>query len=272
MLLSRMQLSKKASVFVVSALSSVWALSASADVILDHYIGSDDHGYGDVIGQPGSFDVSAVDINLAGSLLSIDVTTSFANNGVGTYPSLTNTPLSNGNGIGFGDLFLANEWTPSGSAPYTTDNWQTGTDWDYGFALDNRWSQGGTGNWYELGDTQNGDVDLSDDYLSGGIFRNGQEVAVDKTMATATAMLGQPMSWSVDGANNRVSFTFDIAGTSLENSDVIGFHWGMTCGNDVIEGAYNRVPEPGTLALLGLGLSIMLVRVGRLKRSNRQAV
>lgn len=266
MLLSRMQLSKKASVFVVSALSSVWALSASADVILDHYIGSDDHGYGDVIGQPGSFDVSAVDINLAGSLLSIDVTTSFANNGLGTYQGYTN----NGLGIGFGDLFLANEWTPSGSAPYKADNWQTGTDWDYGFAIDDRWNPGGTGIWHELGDTQNGDVDLSDDYMSGGIFRNGQEVAVDTSIATA--MQGQPMNWSVDGANNRVSFTFDIAGTSLENSDVIGFHWGMTCGNDVIEGAYNRVPEPGTLALLGLGLSIMLVRMGRLKRSNRQAV
>jgi len=33
----------------------------------------------------------------------------------------------------------------------------------------------------------------------------------------------------------------------------IGLRWSMTCANDITEGSYT-VPEPGTLALLGLGL------------------
>ncbi|MCP4408748.1 MAG: PEP-CTERM sorting domain-containing protein, partial [Gammaproteobacteria bacterium] len=39
----------------------------------------------------------------------------------------------------------------------------------------------------------------------------------------------------------------------LFNNGQVAIHWGMTCANDVIEGEVS-VPEPTTLALLGIGL------------------
>ena len=50
-----------------------------------------------------------------------------------------------------------------------------------------------------------------------------------------------------------VLFDFDLAGTALLNDDTLALHWGMSCGNDVIEGVAT-VPAPGVLGLLSLGL------------------
>ena len=36
----------------------------------------------------------------------------------------------------------------------------------------------------------------------------------------------------------------------LTDTEILGFHWTMQCGNDVIEGAA-PVPEPATMLLLG---------------------
>ncbi|MBN1841875.1 MAG: PEP-CTERM sorting domain-containing protein [Deltaproteobacteria bacterium] len=50
------------------------------------------------------------------------------------------------------------------------------------------------------------------------------------------------------------SYSFDIDITGLPWSlEELGFHWTMTCANDVIEGAA-PVPEPATMLLLGTGL------------------
>jgi hypothetical protein len=45
----------------------------------------------------------------------------------------------------------------------------------------------------------------------------------------------------------------------------VGFHYAMTCGNDVIEGGVAPVPEPATMVLLGTGL-IGLAGISRRKR------
>ena len=62
---------------------------------------------------------------------------------------------------------------------------------------------------------------------------------------------------------NRVNFEIDLTGTALAGSKTIALHWGMTCGNDTIEGEYS-VPEPAILGLLALGL----VGIGISKRKN----
>ncbi len=50
-----------------------------------------------------------------------------------------------------------------------------------------------------------------------------------------------------------LTYTFDTS--FLKNSSKIGYHWAMYCGNDVIEGQTNNVPEPGTFLLLCFGLA-----------------
>ncbi|MBQ1783576.1 MAG: hypothetical protein II007_07985 [Gammaproteobacteria bacterium] len=48
----------------------------------------------------------------------------------------------------------------------------------------------------------------------------------------------------------KISFTFDLSGTSLLGADDIAFHWAMSCGNDTIEGQLENpyeVPVPSRL-------------------------
>ncbi len=69
--------------------------------------------------------------------------------------------------------------------------------------------------------------------------------------------------------------SFDI--TDFLNGGVlsVGAHWTMSCGNDKIKGSFQEppsaVPEPGTIALLGIGLA-GLAGVGARRRLKRKAV
>lgn len=237
--------------------------SAYATTIDDHYIGGDDHGYGDVIGAD-VFNIHSMDVELlASNILSVTINTNFAGKGdEGRFASSTYS----GNGIGYGDLFLSDAWSPVGTAPYTNDNYNAigTTDWSLAFSLgdgDARWTDGGTGSLYSLDGNDDNDILLSEDFLSRNIFRNGQEIAVDTTGKTDGM---NSSDWSVDDANNTISFLIDLTGTSLEGSDTIALHWGMTCGNDVIEGEYS-VPEPAILGMLTFGL--LGIAISQRKRS-----
>ena len=234
-----------------AALTLVFCVSAQAAPmnIADVYWGSDGHGYGDVVGSPNLFGISSMDVDLVGSLLTVTINTPFAAQGLGTFGGLTN----NGEGIGFGDLFLSsNGWNPDATSPnYLNDDHSTGTQWDFGISLDDRWNTAAAATLYGLDATtgNNPDALLSENFLNNlGTFRDGQEVAVNTGTAnklTNTATFGTSAS--------TVLFTVDVAGTALENANSIGLHWAMTCGNDTIEGAY-KVPEPSVIALFGLGL------------------
>jgi hypothetical protein len=224
--------------------SAVLAFSlppAQADVIVDDYVGEDDHGHGDVIGNPAHFDIFGMEVIQEGDWLTVIIETAFAGRGDdGLFERYTRGDR----GIGYGDLFLAED---------------TGTGiWDYGFSLDNRWSAPGShlgGTLYRLNSGDNSDILMSDYFMTGGsrgsaIYRNGQEVAVNRN-ANVTPIAGASY-WSVNDAV--VRFHIDLTGTSLSRVDANGLRWGLTCANDVIEGSYTPVSEPGTLALFGLGL------------------
>jgi len=256
---------------VITAALMQTAGAVPSTTLYDNYEGSDSHGYGDVIGSTSHFEISSMDVSLSGNMLSVSFLTTFAGMGDNhLFDSLTN-----GNGIGYSDLFLSSSWTPYGTDPYSSDDTYTGTAWTYGFVLDDRWmneSSAGTGTLYSLNSANhdndintnnNPDTLLSDDFLTGGIFRNGQEVAVDvtdeKILNGEISEIAGSSSWNIDASNSRVNFLIDLTGTNLLLGDEIALHWGFTCGNDVIEGAYS-VPEPNILSLLGIGLLTISLR------------
>ncbi len=223
---------------------------ASPINIIDAYYGGDDHGYGDVIGDAGKFGISSMDVSLVGNWLSVTINTPFASTGLGSFTGLT----PNGKGIGFGDLFLSSDgWAPAGSAPYLSDDHSNGEVWEYGISLSDRWSTTSSSSLYSLSGSNNDSALLSEDFLNSGIFRDGQEVAVDTASLTTTA-LANLTSFSNDASS--ITFGLDVSGTSLLGASSIGIHWGMTCGNDTIEGAYN-VPEPATIVLMLLGIAFI---------------
>ena len=113
---------------------------AHAGVITDTganaYWGSDSHGYGDVVGD-SNFYIHGATITRAGDVLTIGIATNFAGH-AGIDANLTT------GGIGYGDVFLAQNWTPYGSdANHVYDNAGNGTVWSYGFSLDDRYSNTG---------------------------------------------------------------------------------------------------------------------------------
>jgi len=223
--------------------------------IADGYIGGDNHNYGDVIGNANNFDIRSMDGELIGNTLSVSINTAFA----GKADNHLFDSLTNNKGIGYGDLFLSSAWTPFGSAPYTDDNNTNGTVWSYGFSLDDRWmsetqnGSAGSGTLYSLNSgNNNADALLSEDFLTSGTFRNGQGIAVDTVNGNVTAITGNS-SWNITAG--KVNFLIDLTGTTLANDNTIALHWGMTCGNDTIEGQFSSLPEPAVISLLLAGLA-----------------
>jgi hypothetical protein len=245
-------------------LTALTSMHVQATTIMDSYIGANNHGYGDVIGNVNNFQINYMDVSLSGTVLTVSINTTFAGKGDnGLFSGLT----AGGTGIGYGDLFLSSAWTPNGdgSQNYIHDDASNGTVWTYGYSLDDRWmaeSAAGTGALYSLDSANNdADIKMSDDFLSAGIFRNGQEVAVDRSSLGVTALVNTG-SWSITA--DSVDFIIDLACTDLLNGSEIALRWEFTCANDVIEGAIpvSAVPVPAAVWLFGSGL-IGIAAVGR---------
>jgi hypothetical protein len=214
---------------------------AKAVIIYDNYYGADDHGYGDVIGDPSVFGIDWMDVSISGNQMNVIIKTG--------YPGSDTL----GAGTEYGDFFIStNGWDPYGSSPYLYDNSSNGEDWEYAFDVQ-------TGMLYDISSAQ-GSILLSNDRMNSSryIFRDGQEVAID-----ASGLSGYSTGTAGSYNNGYYYFAINISGLGwqLEN---LGFHWAAaTCGNDVIEGAA-PVPEPATMMLLGSGM-ILLAGFGRKK-------
>jgi hypothetical protein len=180
-----------------------------------------------------------------------------------------------------GDLFISTSgltWTDGGAATLS-DQYGSGTVWDYAVQLgvyDNK--QGDLDQFLntsgstlsakvrDLTDPDN-QIELSQDLTDGNryIFRENQEVRVTDD---APQVAGSSANWFIDAQENLIGFNIsNFAQLVGPTTNELGFHWTMTCGNDVIEfgfvtGEITPVPEPsliGALAVGGLG-GVLFVR------------
>lgn len=265
---------KTAITLAAAATFVLGANQAGAATILDSgttaYYGYDNKGAADVIGG-STYDISQASITRAGNALTIVINTSFAGKaGVNSTWGKDGLSTASGKGIGYGDVFLSDTWNAAGSSAdrYASDDATKGTVWDYGFALNNRWSNsGGTFKLYALNGATNAQNILnSNSYMSCGTtcnYRENEETAVNTKSSTVNDT-GLGGTWTV--AQNKVTpslgtitFKIDLSGSELLDYSSFAMHWGETCQNDVIEGLamHVHVPLPGTATLLLLGLGAL---------------
>ena len=247
---------------LLASFAFVVACTAQAGTINDNYIGQDanNSSAGDIIGAASVYDIASATITRAASTLSITINTNFAGK--------ANSSTYGSTGIGYGDIFLSNVWTPNANTSLENG---TGTKWVYGISLDNSLANGGTYTLYKLGTTSAqtasgttaGAIKTTDQVISctNCDYRNGQIDQVNTKFAgnTNTGITG---TWAVNStAANTVTLQLNLTGTDMVNWNNFAMHWGETCQNDAIEGITSVVPTPGSLPLMALGLvSLTLMR------------
>ena len=180
------------------------------------------------------FDAEYLYANLTGTVLSIGLQTGF--------DVVDGTQDVGGDNFTAGDLALT--FSYDSSSPVS---------WDYGFKYDFT-SASKNGMLYEVS-TWNDPAPYS---VSGPHTIDSGTVVSDSSANPYATYAG-----SIDSSYYRIA-SFDLQGLIesglVLDSAVLGVHWTMSCGNDVIE-AFGKevkdippVPEPATMLLLGSGL------------------
>jgi len=243
-----------------------WAGSPSALTITDDYIGANptrNYAHVDVIGQDALFDIDRMEVNVVGDQLVVDIYSSYFDN-VGAYDTR------------LGDLFLSIDgWNPVD--PTAQDSMHNGGEtWELVAALngkDNIEAKSGNASLYRLdpANTAQYEIDIltSDEKTDGSryIYRGDQEVQYNQETGQGV-LLTDEGTWYISDEMDflRISIAA-LVGPDFDLTDVasLGYHYAMTCGNDVVEGSA-PVPEPGTVFLLGVGLIALATRGRRRTR------
>jgi hypothetical protein len=164
----------------------------------------------------------------------------------------------------YGDLFVSTDgWNPKVDLNswdsedtyerYRSDTYETGERWEYALSTS-------SGKIYSV-DADNiwrSDQEFSDPYYQDHWYRHEQEVLYKP--GDEEASVGD---FAFSHSGNLIKYAFNLSTLlgedwSWEDELDLGFHWAMTCANDVIEGGIYKaaaVPEPGTMLLLGMGIA-----------------
>lgn len=209
-------------------------------------------GWLDVHGDPNNYGVDSLSVTVTSTSLTAIVT--------GPFFGFVNNTATNLHDIRPGDLFFSNDgWHPNSTySHYASDNAATGERWEYVISMGDNTTASGSGsiNLYTV--DLAGDIVFPEEvltYLDTAAYRTGQEYKYNKAQDQMSLGIG---TWNITG--NSLTYYLDlttVSGTTLadlfKNDGELGVHWGMTCGNDVIEGV-GTVPEPATMILFGTGI------------------
>jgi len=206
----------------------------------DQYIGAG--AAGDVFGGSEDFEVFGMNVSSNMDYLYVDVETYFEEHSGWTY----------------GDLFISTDgWNAFGPAPYASDDAGNGESWE--FAVDvSSLTSGGAADLVNLSDAT---ILNSDDLHSASSVRGETGDEQEVAYGSGGIINAESVALSITGEDRtnatitNLSFRIALADLGLNalTPQEIGLRWTMSCANDITEGSYT-VPEPGTLALLGLGL------------------